>query len=418
MSRSLKVRHESISHVKIALSQCGYPSQKSLAYDMGLSLTTVSKFLTGKPVFYGTFEEICRKLNLDWREISTCDFESAFPKTTINKKSQDWGTAPDVSVFYNCTQEIAQLESWILQHHCRLLTILGMGGVGKTILAAKVAKQIQGEFDYVIWRSLRQAPSFERIISDLLSFLSNHQETKPDINRLIHYLRTSRCLIILDNLETVLDIGHTDKYRPDYEGYGDLIRVLGKTEHKSCVILTTREKTVEMNFLERGNLTVSSLKLFGSFEVAFFILQSYRLLGTDEHKYKLCNLYANNPLTMRLLANTIIDLFNEDISKFIEQNNLLFSGVRWLLDQQFHRLSSLEKQVMRWLQTNQELTTIGYLQTKIVPTVSQAKLLDALESLMRRSLIETDVHGYTQLPIVMAYVKELFPEDVGTHEQI
>jgi hypothetical protein len=163
-----------------------------------------------------------------------------------------------------------------------------------------------------------------------------------------------------------------------------------------------------MNFLEGANLTVSSLQLFVSLEAAFLIVQSYPLLGTDEDKYKLCNLYKNNPLKIRVAANTIINLFNKDINNFLEQNTFVFSSILCLLDQQFHRLSALEQQVMYWLQINQELTTIGYLHIKITPTVSKAKLFDAVESLIRRSLIETEVGGYTQSPIVMEYVREVF----------
>ncbi|MBC1224102.1 hypothetical protein GNF10_03920 [Nostoc sp. UCD121] len=141
-------------------------------------------------------------------------------------------------------------------------------------------------------------------------------------------------------------------------------------------------------------------------------MQSYPLLGTDEDKYKLCNLYSNNPLKIRVAANTIINLFNKDINNFLKQNTFVFSGIRSLLDQQFHRLSALEQQVMYWLQINQELTTIGYLHSKIVPTISKAKLFDAVESLIRRSLIETEVGGYTQSLIVMEYVREVFTEEI------
>ena len=55
----------------MALGVNGYPSQRALAHDTGLSLATISNFLTGKPVSYTSFEELCRKLNLDWREITT-----------------------------------------------------------------------------------------------------------------------------------------------------------------------------------------------------------------------------------------------------------------------------------------------------------------------------------------------------------
>jgi transcriptional regulator with XRE-family HTH domain len=71
MSKSLKVSNDRIQQVNMALGVNGYPSQRALAYDTGLSLTTISNFLTGKPVSYATFEELCRRLNLDWQEITT-----------------------------------------------------------------------------------------------------------------------------------------------------------------------------------------------------------------------------------------------------------------------------------------------------------------------------------------------------------
>lgn len=74
MPRSLRVRHDCIYKVKIATHN-GYPHQRALAHDTGLSLTTVSNFLTGKPVSYGIFEELCRKLNLDWLEIAATNEE-------------------------------------------------------------------------------------------------------------------------------------------------------------------------------------------------------------------------------------------------------------------------------------------------------------------------------------------------------
>lgn len=70
MSRSLRVSHDCINKVKLAVNTNGYPNQRSLANDTGLSLATVNNFLTGKPVNYTTFEELCHRLNLDWREIA------------------------------------------------------------------------------------------------------------------------------------------------------------------------------------------------------------------------------------------------------------------------------------------------------------------------------------------------------------
>jgi AAA+ ATPase superfamily predicted ATPase len=135
---------------------------------------------------------------------------------------QDWGDAPDVSTFYGRDGELLDLEQWIKSDRSRLVIILGRDGVGKTALCAKVAEKIQEHFDYVIWRSLRNASSIQEILTVLIEFLSHKQEinqaegTPPFKRRspfdlpesidekiylLLNYLRFFRCLIVLDNTD-------------------------------------------------------------------------------------------------------------------------------------------------------------------------------------------------------------------------
>lgn len=61
------------------------------------------------------------------------------------------GEAIDVTKFCGRRQELETLSKWILGDHCRVVAILGMGGMGKTALSVKIAEQLQNEFDYVIW---------------------------------------------------------------------------------------------------------------------------------------------------------------------------------------------------------------------------------------------------------------------------
>lgn len=55
MARSLRVRTECIEQVKLAVRRNGFPSHRALSEDAGLSLATVSKFLTSKPVDRASF---------------------------------------------------------------------------------------------------------------------------------------------------------------------------------------------------------------------------------------------------------------------------------------------------------------------------------------------------------------------------
>src|SRR5919199_637257 len=115
---------------------------------------------------------------------------------------QDWGEAIDVSVFYGRVEELAKLEQWLVRDRCRLVMVFGMGGVGKTAISVKIAERIQEHFDYVIWRSLGNAPPILDLLADLIQFLSQQKETVfPDtidgrVSQLLRYLRASRCLLV------------------------------------------------------------------------------------------------------------------------------------------------------------------------------------------------------------------------------
>jgi transcriptional regulator with XRE-family HTH domain len=113
MSRSLKVRSGCINQVKLALQRNGFRSQRAFAEELGLALSTLSRFLTGKTVDYATFVEICGKLGLDWRAIVDSGDRlppqpvEVKPSPTIANRHQDWGEAPNASFFFGRTDETA-----------------------------------------------------------------------------------------------------------------------------------------------------------------------------------------------------------------------------------------------------------------------------------------------------------------------
>ncbi|MFE1744556.1 NB-ARC domain-containing protein [Coleofasciculus sp. H7-2] len=335
-------------------------------------------------------------------------------------KCQDWGEAVDVSLFYGRTKELATLEQWIVSDRCRLVALLGMGGIGKTALSVKLAEQIQNEFDYLIWRSLRNAPPVQDTLADIIKFLSNQQETDlPEtvdgkVSRLIEYLRSSRCLLVLDNVESILREGdRAGHYREGYEGYGQLLRCVAETNHQSCLVLTSREKPKGIASKEGKTLPVRAMQLAGLTEVeGHKIFHAKGFLVSEEELKLLMAHYRGNPLALKIVATTIQELFDGNISQFLEQGTAVFGDIWDLLDQQFNRLCTLEKQIMYWLAINRELVSLLELRDDIVPPVLQRELLEALESLQRRSLIEKNVATFTQQPVVMEYMTDRFIDQV------
>ncbi|MBE9213908.1 pentapeptide repeat-containing protein [Plectonema cf. radiosum LEGE 06105] len=337
------------------------------------------------------------------------------------RKRRDWGEAIDVSTFYGRNEEVNRLEKWILTDNCRLVTVVGMGGIGKTALSVKLAELVEDKFDYLIWRSLRNATPVNELLSDLIGFLSSEHQIvlanslDKQIGQLIDCLRNSRCLIVLDNLESVLDSEQkSGSYRGGYEGYGQLLRCVADTRHQSSCIVTSREPPKGFSARKGDNLPVRMLALKGlSYQECQLILAQKGLSTSATQVNKLVECYAGNPLALKIAATTIEELFDGDVVDFLEAGTIICGEIFYLLDQQFHRLSILEKQIMYWLAINREWVSLKDLQSDIIDVVKTRDLLAALEALQSRCLIETQSGKFTQQPVVMEYVIEELIEQVA-----
>ncbi|MBD3883967.1 NACHT domain-containing protein [Phormidium tenue FACHB-886] len=335
--------------------------------------------------------------------------------------------APDVSVFYGRVEELKILETWIVRHRCRLIAILGMGGIGKTALSVKLAQMVEGQFEYVIWRSLKDAPPFKQLLSNMIKFLSNQQETETNspetttnsITRLLEHLRNHRCLLILDNVESILQGGQTGVYREGYESYGELFQQVGESFHQSCFIITSREKPRALAALEGETLPVRCYQMQGIEDASgqeILKAKGLQLSEAEEQARELIRRYAGNPLALKLIATTIQELFAGNIAEFLKEETIAFNEIRVLLDQHFDRLSGLEQSIMYWLAINREPVTVQELLEDIIPPVLKHRLLEALTGLVGRSLIEKTSEkptaSFTQQPVVMEYTIERLVERV------
>ena len=337
----------------------------------------------------------------------------------------DWGEAIDVSMFYGRSAEISTLATWIQQDKCRLIDLVGMGGIGKTALSVKLAQQlvtIKPPFEFIIWRTLRNAPPLELLLTDLIQVLSVRQENLLSVpiptllNRLLHYLRQHRCLVILDNGETLLQSGEfTGIYCQDYEDYGELFRQVGEIPHQSCVVLTSREKPETIANLEGITLPVRSFVLPGLLPTdSDRLFAAVGLSPSPLGRHKLTEVYSGNPLALKMVATSIREIFDGDVDAFLSEETTVFNGIRRLLDQQYQRLTAIERQVMTWLAIDRDWVTIAELQADIVPAATKQRLLETLESLARRNLIEQKNARFTQQPVVMEYMTEQLVNQICT----
>jgi WD40 repeat protein/DNA-binding CsgD family transcriptional regulator/GTPase SAR1 family protein len=351
------------------------------------------------------------------------------PHTAKSSSTPPPSEAPEVATFFGRSTELATLQNWIVKitsgNHCQLVAVWGMGGIGKTTLAAKLVQQLEHQFERVIWRSLLNAPLLNDVLSELLQSFDQQETELPGtvderLSQLINCLQKHRYLIVLDNVEAILQHGKlAGIYKEDYENYGELFTKVGASVHQSCLVMTSREKPKEVALLEVATSAVQSLRLEGlQTQEAQEILKGKGLVVSEEEfdlYRQLIYRYRGNPLALKIIATTIQDIFGGQVADFLgEDEGLVFLGdLRSLLDQQFNRLSSLEKDIMDWLVINREPVSITQLREDFVLPVPLNQISEAIESLRRRSLIEIERGGcFTLQPVVMDYITENLTEQI------
>ena len=228
--------------------------------------------------------------------------------------------------------------------------------------------------------SLRDAPACEDLLDDCLQVFSPvgavpyaHSPAVPAtlerrISLLLGYLRKVRTLLVLDNLEGLLQEGDVrEPLRSGYEGYGQLLHQVAEVGHQSCLLLTSREKPGELRSLESRYTSVRSLRLAGLGGAACKqILEERGVVGAEEDAERLIGTYGGNPLALKVVAETIIDLFAGEIGHFSPRtwSSLGASPICWTSNLLASRLWS--RRVLCWLAIMREPVTLDDLSGLLV----------------------------------------------------
>lgn len=331
----------------------------------------------------------------------------------------EWREIPRAGTFFNRKQETVHLLQLLRNERCTLVGLIGTGGTGKTVLAAHIVRllatgadhasteSLSAPFEHIVWRSLINAPALETVIQGWLQSLLDEQPTQfpSNIDELLDLLftilREKRCLLVLDNLETILkggaQAGHFENSHKEYQA---LLQRMGETTHRSCLLLTSRELPMIVSQLERSHPMVRSYFLKGLDDKSGVQLLAAEGLPAELKELpSLVERYSGNPLALKLIAESVLELYGGNVAQFLQDRTLIFDDIRTVLEQQFNRLMPLEREILYWLAIEREPISIRTLLQNWPQRPPRGKFLEAVRSLQRRGLVERAVDDGGEVPL-------------------
>ncbi|MEZ4716610.1 MAG: pentapeptide repeat-containing protein [Caldilineaceae bacterium] len=165
--------------------------------------------------------------------------------------------------------------------------------------------------------------------------------------------------------------------------------------------------------LEEDLPQVRSLRLAGLDAAAGYQLLADRgLADSPEQDAELVRRYSGNPLALKLVAETVDEIYLGNVAEFLADDTVVFDDIRTVLDQQFARLAPLEQEILFWLAVSRAPVSLAQLRDDLLEP-PQRQLIEALRSLQRRSLLERGTGGFALQHVVTEYLTDRLVEQVS-----
>ncbi len=202
-------------------------------------------------------------------------------------------------------EELQKITDLLHNPQCRLLSLTGMGGVGKTRLAIEIGRQQQTQFaNAVFFIPLAPLASADFIITAVAHTLNLHFDKQQAPKRqLLDFLRRKKLLLILDNFEHMIE---AIPLITDILDYAPAVKILITTRERLNV---RSEWPIELHGLRFPEPTKPDIGLteYDAVQLLTQAIERARptqpLLPTDEPDLvRICQLVHGLPLALELAA--------------------------------------------------------------------------------------------------------------------
>ncbi len=211
---------------------------------------------------------------------------------------------PTLSSWQGRDKEIRQVQAWLSDANIKTIGIQGLSGVGKSWLASYLYEQSETRFTAIFWAEVSQLPDFTVFAQNALIKLAGKspddlkylREPSQLIHELLKALKQRSCLLVVDNLETLLD-----EQRCFLGAYRDFFRFWNERGTPTSKLLLTTQTLPAIMSEQDSWLNLTGLNAHEGAK----LLRDLGIQGEEAQLREFVELVGGHPKILRLAASQL-----------------------------------------------------------------------------------------------------------------